>query len=237
MIQAHGYPKQYFFAVTNKGVGGLLKRWGDGASMIRGEWKSREANDAMQQGGPEDEDEDDDEGSMGADSHVDSNIGQHPDSSAADTAAATEPAPTNGDSSDSDNSKATVNALTSSLSTLTLVPPSIRFGRGGKNGGFVQQHHSRGAAPKTSTNDGSGRGGRSKGKQAAHASAVQASEDAPAAGTKTEMMMMTTTTTGPHPSDRPPVPFPSGRGMRGGMYRLSRGFRARGRVLSPARRS
>ncbi|KAG6334845.1 hypothetical protein ID866_4250, partial [Astraeus odoratus] len=42
LIQAHSYPKEYFFAVTNKGVGGLLKRWGDGASMIRGKWKQRD---------------------------------------------------------------------------------------------------------------------------------------------------------------------------------------------------
>ncbi|KAJ6607008.1 hypothetical protein B0H10DRAFT_2308381, partial [Mycena sp. CBHHK59/15] len=42
LIQGHGYPKEYYFAVTNKGVGGLLKRWGEGASLIRGQWKARE---------------------------------------------------------------------------------------------------------------------------------------------------------------------------------------------------
>jgi hypothetical protein len=30
--------------VTNKGVGGLLKKWGEGASLIRKEWKVREEN-------------------------------------------------------------------------------------------------------------------------------------------------------------------------------------------------
>jgi len=31
--------------VTNKGVGGLLKKWGEGASLIRKEWKAREEKD------------------------------------------------------------------------------------------------------------------------------------------------------------------------------------------------
>ena len=46
LIQTHGYPKEYFFAVTNKGVGGLLKKWGEGASLIRGSWKSRESSNS-----------------------------------------------------------------------------------------------------------------------------------------------------------------------------------------------
>jgi len=41
LIQAHGYPKQYFYAITNKGIGGLLKKWGEGASSIRKDWKPR----------------------------------------------------------------------------------------------------------------------------------------------------------------------------------------------------
>lgn len=41
LIQVHGYPAQFFFAITNKGVGGLLERWGEGVSLIRGKWKDR----------------------------------------------------------------------------------------------------------------------------------------------------------------------------------------------------
>jgi len=41
LIQAHGYPAEFFFAITNKGVGGLLERWGEGASLIRGKWKDK----------------------------------------------------------------------------------------------------------------------------------------------------------------------------------------------------
>src|SRR5690349_5558082 len=57
MIEAHKYPKEFFFAVTNKGIGGLLKRWGEGASMIRGEWKPRDGEDRKKdQGKTEDKD-------------------------------------------------------------------------------------------------------------------------------------------------------------------------------------
>ncbi|KAI9449117.1 hypothetical protein F5148DRAFT_1248569 [Russula earlei] len=42
LINSHAYPKEYFFAVTNKGIGGLLRRWGDGASLLRGSWHPRE---------------------------------------------------------------------------------------------------------------------------------------------------------------------------------------------------
>jgi hypothetical protein len=76
LIEGHGYPKEYFFGVTNKGVGGLLNRWGEGASMIRGPWKPR-----IEQEREED-----------------------------------------------------IEQLTKSIKTLSLVPNSIRFGRGGKIG-------------------------------------------------------------------------------------------------------
>ncbi|KAI0047408.1 hypothetical protein FA95DRAFT_1679095 [Auriscalpium vulgare] len=35
LISAHEYPKEYFFGVTNKGVGGLLRKWGEGASLLK----------------------------------------------------------------------------------------------------------------------------------------------------------------------------------------------------------
>ncbi|KAJ7065221.1 hypothetical protein C8F01DRAFT_1124795 [Mycena amicta] len=99
LIQGHGYPKEYFFAVTNKGVGGLLRRWGEGASLIRGEWKARDPHPPDESVLIE-EDEDDQE---------------------------TTPAPED----------TTLDSLTSSLNALSLIPPAIRFGRGGKNGGFA----------------------------------------------------------------------------------------------------
>ena len=59
LIQAHGYPKEFFFAVTNKGVGGLLKKWGEGASLLRKTWKPRENGPAEPEDADEGEAEDD----------------------------------------------------------------------------------------------------------------------------------------------------------------------------------
>jgi len=41
LIDAHHYPKEYFFAVVNKGIAGLLEKWGEGVSLVRPEWKPR----------------------------------------------------------------------------------------------------------------------------------------------------------------------------------------------------
>ncbi|KAJ7881160.1 hypothetical protein B0H13DRAFT_2049811 [Mycena leptocephala] len=116
LIQGHGYPKEYYFAVTNKGIGGLLKRWGEGASLMRGQWKPREPAAADSPAAhPERssvliEEDDDDEDDV-------------PTSSKAGEG---------------------VDSLADSLNALSLVPPSIRFGRGGKNGGFANDQQSRG---------------------------------------------------------------------------------------------
>jgi len=40
-----------------------------------------------------------------------------------------------------------VDQLARSMTALSLVPPSIRFGRGGKNGGFVPHHRSPSSSP------------------------------------------------------------------------------------------
>ncbi|KAJ7777434.1 hypothetical protein B0H16DRAFT_1505479 [Mycena metata] len=121
LIQGHGYPKEYYFAVTNKGVGGLLKRWGEGASLMRKEWKPRD--DVPKPKDPhsvliEEDDEDEDDQPAPSFSH-------HEQSSA----------PGEG-----------VDALADSLNALSLVPPSIRFGRGGKNGGFAPNERGGGRA-------------------------------------------------------------------------------------------
>lgn len=39
LIHTHGYPARYFFAVVNKGIGGLIERYGPGASLLRPQWK------------------------------------------------------------------------------------------------------------------------------------------------------------------------------------------------------
>ncbi|KAJ7230689.1 hypothetical protein GGX14DRAFT_411760 [Mycena pura] len=118
LIQGHGYPKEYYFAVTNKGVGGLLQRWGEGASLLRGEWKSRDANEPTSVLIEEDDDEET----------------EQPPSSTA----------TSGPSQHPPKAAESVDALAESLHALSLVPPSIRFGRGGKNGGFANDQQPRG---------------------------------------------------------------------------------------------
>ncbi|TFK48417.1 hypothetical protein OE88DRAFT_523362 [Heliocybe sulcata] len=120
LIQAHGYPKEYFFAITNKGVGGLLKKWGEGASMIRGEWKHRDGE--TQQEGSENSDEEH------ATTHEDSGSRMNTDGTSAEELITTSAqGPTSGED---------VDALADSMTSLSLIPSSIRFGRGGKAGGF-----------------------------------------------------------------------------------------------------
>ncbi|KAF4569541.1 Protein fmp52, mitochondrial [Pleurotus pulmonarius] len=129
LIQAHGFPKEYFFAVTNKGIGGLLRKWGDGASMIRGQWKPREKKDGQGvQGGSEsaddsdDSESDEDEGSEVME--VDGKDGYDTTPKASARATRT--------LDDTDMDK-----IADSLSSLSLVPASVRFGRGGKTTGFA----------------------------------------------------------------------------------------------------
>ncbi|KAJ8695432.1 hypothetical protein PTI98_008036 [Pleurotus ostreatus] len=132
LIQAHGFPKEYFFAVTNKGIGGLLRKWGDGASMIRGQWKPREKKtDQGVQGGSESADDSDDSESDDSEGsevmEVDGKDGyDHADTTPKASARATRTL----DDTDMDK-------IADSLSSLSLVPASVRFGRGGKTTGFA----------------------------------------------------------------------------------------------------
>ncbi|WFC98089.1 hypothetical protein MYAM1_000811 [Malassezia yamatoensis] len=41
LIAVHHYPPEYFFAVTNHGVGKLRDLYGDGASLVRKTWKTK----------------------------------------------------------------------------------------------------------------------------------------------------------------------------------------------------
>ncbi|KAH9941950.1 hypothetical protein B0H21DRAFT_751912 [Amylocystis lapponica] len=130
LIQAHGYPKEYFFAVTNKGVGGLLKRWGEGASMLRGQWKPREGGASVDDGSSGDESVDgeaQDSARAGMDSDGD---GSGTAIQTQDSAKGKQPAKQDGNA---------LNALADKLDALSLVPPAVRFGRGSKKGSF--SHH------------------------------------------------------------------------------------------------
>jgi hypothetical protein len=142
LINVHSYPKEYFFAVTNKGIGGLLRRWGDGASLLRGPWRPRDTEENAEGG--------DDEGSTShsrqssslqsdTDGRGDDNLTEgeekfDPDSTSFPALAEQEGAIKTMDEGDVDgdeNEDAEVDALARDVSALGLVPSSVRFGRGG----------------------------------------------------------------------------------------------------------
>ncbi|OJT09795.1 hypothetical protein TRAPUB_13754 [Trametes pubescens] len=160
---AHGYPKEYFFAVTNKGVGGLLKRWGEGASLLRRPWQPREKGNA-----DEDDDEDEDGTATDATQVQSANGGgvlsdddeeqillekmpvDRP-ARASTTAANGPPAsPAKGKGRETRPSEED-NTLADAMDSLSLVPSSVQFGRGAKRGG--RGHVARGGGAR-----GTGRG-------------------------------------------------------------------------------
>lgn len=141
LIDVHKYPKEYYFSVTAKGVGDILHRWGQGASLLRKEWKSRtDQADSKEGEAPMD---------------VEPGRSASPESSPASSPTATRhnstaPAPSTSNGTDVKASLTSASTsapapsstdkdldnLASNLSSLSLVPPSIRFGRGGRAGGF-----------------------------------------------------------------------------------------------------
>jgi len=159
LISAHGFPKQYFFAVTNKGIGGLLHKYGSGASLLRGEWRERKGSigdkGGDNQSDEEEEDEEEEEPVEAGKAPLASNrspaqakkpVGrEQPPHLQSPTRSPTKPksqsAPQSKPATTSparvSGNQLSVDALTKSINSLSLVPPSIRFGRGGKKGGFV----------------------------------------------------------------------------------------------------
>lgn len=119
LIQVHGYPKEYFFAVTNKGIGGLLKRWGEGVSLIRKPWKARNENDGNDCDGIGDTNEViDKECTNRGVQPLRSTRNDNKDALRADT-----------------NGLDIVDKLADDLHSLSIVPTSVRFGRGARKGG------------------------------------------------------------------------------------------------------
>ncbi|PPQ79633.1 hypothetical protein CVT25_003218 [Psilocybe cyanescens] len=181
LIQAHGYLKEYFFAVTNKGIGGLLKRWGEGATMLRKEWKPREAkggdvnmkerrgndDDGIDEDDSDEDQKEDDEDEVVYERYEEVETKEeNEEDESADLEATPRMLPrTTGihspqssiASSKGSNSRQSrhhnqhrtnnnnagaapadgVAGLTDSLGSLSLVPNSIKFGRGGKSGAVI----------------------------------------------------------------------------------------------------
>ncbi|EKM50828.1 uncharacterized protein PHACADRAFT_178528 [Phanerochaete carnosa HHB-10118-sp] len=250
LIQAHGYPKEYFFAVTNKGVGGLLKKWGEGASLVRGEWMPRERkNGENMDEASEHEDEehasDEESGGPVRIPAVSTKEGQAPGFRLGD-------GPLVEEESDSDRASQSqpsgapapeVDNLTQAVDALSLVPPHVRFGRGTKSGGFAHpprardQHQQprRGHARKTSTEGmdidtehtverrhGKGRG---RGKSRGHARRVSRDIEGDSLARETEDDATAVEDAHPVNTRRPPMPPRGlGRGLGGG------GAYGRGRI-------
>ena len=130
LISVHAYPKEYFFAITNKGIGGLLRRWGEGATLLRGQWRPRDNID-----------EDEDDGASlppSSTQHSDDSDGTDGDLDGAERVV--DAVAVNGDEkaeaeaekmSEDNAGDDAVDALTRDVSALGLVPSSVRFGRGG----------------------------------------------------------------------------------------------------------
>ncbi|KAJ3812063.1 hypothetical protein F5876DRAFT_64262 [Lentinula aff. lateritia] len=127
LIAVHGYPKEYFFAVVNKGVAGLLAKWGDGAGMIRRTWKPRPKEG--EQAHVPDKNEDDQEDSEGTTDSEESEDSSEPE--------ATTKTKTSNVNQPSSMMAMDIDALATSFQTslsVSSVPSSIRFGRGAKRG-------------------------------------------------------------------------------------------------------
>ncbi|KAG6885342.1 hypothetical protein C0993_002971 [Termitomyces sp. T159_Od127] len=176
LIQAHGYPKEYFFAVTNKGIGGLLKKWGEGASMIRGQWKRRETSEDNEGSGDEDNDNIDvhDDRIVDDTGHTDPNPQAKHGIHVRDYTKTTEHT----------NADEILDGLIDNMESLSLVPPSVRFGRGGKKGGFIPNSE-RGDSGDSSSNRGNGyrgrgRGGRGRGRGGIHHASTEMNIDSQA---------------------------------------------------------
>lgn len=153
LIQSHGYPKQFFFAVTNKGIGGLLHKWGQGASLFRGDWRPRVHDHDMKSASESGDEHKSETGSeMDIEGHRDTRRpidSQHlvgsraaadnpPDNTLqypSTPRALLSPSPSSA-RRPLDPSSPESDSLTNAMSSLTLVPDKIRFGRGGKKGGF-----------------------------------------------------------------------------------------------------
>jgi len=161
-----------------------LKKWGEGASLIRKEWKARDEkdedgngervkshrdhkDDGMTVDDDEDDEEDDDDEEESEEEEDDEpdDLEATPRMLPRRTIGVHSPQSSLSSHPDADNMGANNNDLTDlteSLNSLSLVPNSIRFGRGGKSGGFIPRGPGRGRGRgRAGRSDRSSAGGRS----------------------------------------------------------------------------
>jgi hypothetical protein len=201
--------------------------------MIRGTWKPRDDKNEKNSEDDEmvvdeDEEEDSDEGEDEESSSGDEQNGEatpkirhHQELEEIPTRTTISP-PRRGNGAVKNATDHDVDKLANSINSLSLVPPSIRFGRGGKNGGFVHPEMHNPQVSKFNPHTFGPRGGRGR---ARIATAVH-----PRAGSHNVQIGA------PHPSagvNIQPGTGPVSRGVpprgRAGVIHVGRGFRGRGR--------
>lgn len=99
-----------------------MKKWGDGVSLIRKPWKRRDLDDTMNN---DEDDSEDEDGETERPENLSNQVLDEKREIPGKKETVTQ--------------KADLNALTNSLDSLSLVPPTIRFGRGGKHRSFAQE--------------------------------------------------------------------------------------------------
>ncbi|KEP49828.1 putative C2H2 type zinc finger protein [Rhizoctonia solani 123E] len=136
LIDVHGYPKLFFFAVTKHGIGGLLARHGEGATLIRKPWKPRPGNSSTSKN----DNDSDEESQISPDLKDAGDQATTPleAKTGVPRASAATPQP-----------REDLDDLASSMKSLSLVPTSIRFGRGARRVGFIRRGAARGGASRS----------------------------------------------------------------------------------------
>lgn len=113
-----------------------MKKWGEGVSLIRGPWKGRDRQETKDENGDDSEDSGEGGEKISPLDQMDSENDKGNDHDQIH-----EVVHDGGEMAGRDdvaNDDPLVDGLTKTMGSLSLVPPSIRFGRGGKNGGFAQ---------------------------------------------------------------------------------------------------
>jgi hypothetical protein len=159
LIDKHKYPSNFYFAITNKGIGGLLRRWGEGATLLRKEYtpnkKEIETTDEKREGSasPIYEDSESEDLVLPKSEFASGYLTPKTFTASSPTATARTQTPPEkfqtevrhmNDSPSEPTQSTDVDALANSMSSLALVPPSVHFGRGGVRGGFKQSSYPRG---------------------------------------------------------------------------------------------
>jgi len=135
--------------VTNKGIGGLLRKWGEGASMIRGNWKSRDLEKKEEEEEEEESDrmilENTNEDDKSSNEEVDMEELEKTPKPGVRSLRPDDSISRSGDTRS--NVSADVDVLAEGMSSLALIPSSVRFGRGSRGGGWGTRGRGRGWNP------------------------------------------------------------------------------------------